>query len=509
MMQKLTSRLLLIALFPLATNAQGPIFNTVYGPVEGLREGRINIFKGIPFAAAPTGNLRWKAPQRHEGWTETRKCTSWSASAMQPTPVPFSMWTEEFIAPPSPLSEDCLYLNIWTAGKSPKDKLPVVVWIHGGGFVSGAASCAVYDGKAMAERGIVFVSINYRLGVFGFLSHPELSAESGKQASGNYGLMDQAFALQWVRDNIAAFGGDPNAVTIAGQSAGSISVNALVASPQAKGLFHRAIAQSGGLLSSRFSRNLADAEATGLALQKAAGAASLSALRNIPATQVLEYASKMPFGSFSPVADGYFLPVDIEAHFRNGQHADVPVMTGWVSGDGGLMGSANTSVAQFRSQAEKTYGPNANEYLNLFPLNSDVDAKKAQSTIGLLSFAGLPSHKWAMYNTQPVFIYEDRFVPTDKPGFPNYGAFHTSEVPFAYHNLAKWNRPWQKRDYDIEKMMTAYWVNFISTGNPNGKGLPAWNPYERDTQKILVIDEKTQQQPGLYKQAFSFFENLK
>jgi para-nitrobenzyl esterase len=506
MMQRLVYRLIFAAFLPLSAFAQGPIVQTTYGPVEGVAEGQVRIFKGIPFAAPPVGELRWAPPKKHAGWTEKRLCAAFGPSAMQTTPVPFAMWTEEFIAPPAPLSEDCLTLNIWTAGKSRKDKLPVVVWIHGGGFVGGAASCAVYDGKAMAERGIVLVSINYRLGVFGFLAHPELTAESGKQASGNYGLMDQAFALQWVRDNIAAFGGDPNTVTIAGQSAGSISVNALVASPQAKGLFQRAISQSGGLLSGRFSRSLADAEASGMALQKAAGAQSLAALRAMPAAQVLEYASKMPFGSFSPVADGYFLPTDIEGHFRKGLHADVPLMTGWVSGDGGLMGTPNLTLAQFRSQAEKTYGPRANEYLGLFQLNSDEDAKSAQLTTGMLGFAGLPAHKWAMYNTQPVFIYEDRFVPTDKLGFPNYGAFHTSEVPFAYHTLAKWNRPWQKRDYDIEKLMTAYWVNFISTGNPNGKGLPAWNPYDREKQTILVINETTQQRTGLYRKLFAFFE---
>ncbi len=288
-----------------------------------------------------------------------------------------------------------------------------------------------------------------------------------------------------------------------------MSVNALVASTRAKGLFQRAIAQSGGLLSSRFSRSLADAEASGLQLQKQAGVNSLAALRAMPAEQVLEHASKLPFGSFSPVADGYFLPIDIEEHFRKGLHADVPLMTGWVSGDGGLMGAPSLNIEQFKTQAEKTYGPRASEYLALFPLNSDEDARNAQSKMGMFGFAGLPAHKWAMYNTQPVFIYEDRFVPTDKPGFPNYGAFHTSEVPFAYHTLAKWNRPWQKRDYDIEKMMTAYWVNFISTGNPNGKGLPAWNPYDREKQTILVIDETTQQRPGLYKKEFAFLDAVK
>jgi para-nitrobenzyl esterase len=488
--------------------AQGSIVQTSYGPVEGLREGKINIFKGIPYATPPVGAKRWTAPERHTGWTEIKKCTAWGPSAMQSTPVPFMMWTEEFIAPPKPLGEDCLYLNIWTAGNSPRDKLPVLVWIHGGGFTGGAASCAVYDGKAMAERGIVFVSINYRLGVFGFFSHPELTAASGHQASGNYGLMDQAFALQWVKENIAAFGGDPNAVTIAGQSAGSMSVNALVASPIAKGLFQRAIAQSGGLLNGRFSKSLKDAEAIGKELQEKAGAASVEALRGKSAEEILELSSKFPFGSFAPVLDDYVLPMDMEALFKNGQHSDVPVLTGWVRGDGSLMGAPGLNADQFRSQSAKTYGTHAEAYLQLFPGNTDEEAKAAQLKTAMLQFAGIPAHRWAMSNKQPVFMYEYRFVPTDKPGFPNYGAFHTSEVPFAFHTLAYWKRPWQPRDYEMEKRMTAYWVNFISTGNPNGKGLPAWNPYDKTRGTILVLDEQTQQQHGLYSKEFAFFDSL-
>ena len=500
---------LLMALIPLSVFAQGPVVQTGNGPVEGMTEGQIRIFKGIPYAAPPVGDLRWASPKKHTGWKETRLCTAFGASAMQPAPVPFSMWTEEFIAPPAPLSEDCLTLNIWTAGKSRKDKLPVVVWIHGGGFVSGAASCAVYDGKAMAERGIVFVSINYRLGVFGFMAHPELTAASSDKASGNYGLMDQAFALKWVKENIAAFGGDPNAVTIAGQSAGSMSVNALVASPRCASLFQRAIAQSGGILGSRFTRQLAEGEAAGKELQEKLGVTSLQDLRNLPADTILAMASKMPFGSFSVILDGYFLPTDINAHFRAGKHAQVPVMTGWVTGDGSLMGGNGLSAAQFREQAEKMYGPKAAVFLEAFPAGTEEEARTAQLKSSMLGFAGLPAQQWAVSTAQPVFIYEDRFVPTDKPGFPNYGAFHTSEVPFAFHTLAKWNRPWQARDLAIEKLMTGYWVNFISTGNPNGKGLPAWNPFDREKQTILVIDETTQQRPGLYRKEFAFFDSLK
>jgi para-nitrobenzyl esterase len=498
----------LLLLLAFHGQSQDPIVRTTYGPVRGTLEKGIRVFKGIPFAKAPVGTLRWTPPQRHGGWKDTLLTKNFGASAMQSNPVPFSMWTEEFIAPPKPLSEDCLFLNIWTAGRSPKDKLPVLVWIHGGGFTGGAASCAVYDGSAMAERGIVFVSINYRLGIFGFMAHPELSAESGHQASGNYGLMDQAFALQWVKENISAFGGDPNAVTIAGQSAGAMSVSALVASPLTKGLFKRAIAQSGGLLSGRFALPMKDAEEAGRTIQKNAGAANIAELRKKSAEEMQEISGKIPFGTFAPILDGYFLPTDLQGHFAKGLHQDVSVLTGWVTGDGSLFGSDNISVDQYKEQAKKQFGSMADSFLAIFPGNNAAEIKSSQLKFGMLQFAGFPAHRWAMYNQQPVFIYEDRFVPTDKPGFPNYGAFHTSEVPYALHTLGEWKRPWQQRDYNMEKTMTAYWVNFIYTGNPNGKGLPAWNPYDKDRYTIQILDDKVQQQHGIYQRAFKFMDSF-
>ena len=272
--------LLLVYTYPLnSLLAQGPIVNTSDGKVEGTLDGKILMFKGIPYAVPPVGEMRWKAPVQHPGWTETRKCTSFSASAMQSPPVPFMMWTEEFIAPPQPLSEDCLYLNIWAPAKKGKEQYPVVVWIHGGGFTGGAASCAVYDGAEMAKRGIVFVSINYRLGIFGFFSHPELSEGPDKHSSGNLGIMDQVAALKWVKQNIASFGGNPGAVTIAGQSAGSFSIHALVASPLSKGLFQRAIAQSGGLLNGRISKSKSAADADGKKALQKLGIESISELQ--------------------------------------------------------------------------------------------------------------------------------------------------------------------------------------------------------------------------------------
>ncbi|MFY7910296.1 MAG: carboxylesterase/lipase family protein, partial [Emticicia sp.] len=232
-------KLLFLTLISLTTFAQTTV-QTANGKVEGYAKENVRIFKGIPFAAPPVGELRWKAPQAVKNWSDVRKCTGFSASPIQNKPAPFYCWTEEFIAKPEPLSEDCLYLNVWTTAKSAKEKQPVMVWIYGGGLNSGSANCDIYDGEELSKKGVVFVNINYRVGVLGFMAHPELSKESGYNASGNYGFLDQIAALKWVQKNIAAFGGDPSNVTILGQSAGAFSVNAMIASPLAKGLFHKA-----------------------------------------------------------------------------------------------------------------------------------------------------------------------------------------------------------------------------------------------------------------------------
>jgi para-nitrobenzyl esterase len=481
---------------------------TTAGTIEGLQKANVSIYKGVPYAAPPVGELRWKSPQAIKSWTGIRKCTNFSASAIQSDPVPFMMWTEEFIAPPKPLSEDCLYLNIWSPANKGKEQYPVVVWIHGGGFTGGAASCAVYDGEEMAKKGIVFVSINYRLGIFGFLAHPDLSNDTEQYSSGNLGILDQIAALKWVQQNIAAFGGNPASVTIAGQSAGSFSVNALVASPLAKGLFQRAIAQSGGILNGRFLKPKTVAEDINKQELKKLGIESISELRNKSQEEIQVLASKMPWGSFSPVLDNVVLPKNLDSFFKAGAQNEVALLTGWVTGDGGLMDPGSTTSEKFIQNANQLYGDKSKAFLALFPASTESQLKQSQAINGLLQFAGISAHKWSIHNKQPAYIYEFRFIPTDKPAFPNYGAFHTAEVPFAYHTLAYWKRPWQKRDLDMEKLMNAYWVNFIKTGNPNGKGLPAWKAYDKAMGNIMVLDEKTKQQTGLYKKEFAFFDSL-
>lgn len=501
---KLTHLLLLMCTIGSFAQKNEPVTlaTTRAGKVSGVLSADRSVasFKGVPFAAPPVGDLRWKAPEPVKPWSGTRVCDKFSASPFQNKPAPFAMWSEEFIAPPEPLSEYCLYLDIWTPATSAKEKLPVLMWIYGGGFVSGSSACAVYDGEALAKQGIIFVSINYRVGVFGFLSHPDLTKESGKSASGNYALMDQQAALRWIKENISAFGGDPAKVTIAGQSAGSFSVQALVASPLSRGLFRGAIAHSGASMS-RFSKKLVDAEKTGLELAQKINSTSIHTLRNLSADSLLKLANTFPYGSFTPITDGYVLTDDMSATFTNKKHNDVALIAGWVTGDAGLTGEPK-SAEQFRAWVVSTYGDQAAEFLKAFPASTNEEATQSQIKLGNLNFAGYADHIWALSNKSNSYVYQFSYVPTDKPGFPNYGAFHTSDVPFALHTLNKWNRPWKDSDYAVEKIMSGYWLNFVKFGNPNGAGLPEWVKYDAAAQGIMEFNEKAVLKPEMFKTEF-------
>ena len=485
---------------------QSPTVKIANGLVFGYASGNVWIFKGVPFAAPPVGDLRWKPPQPPKDWNGVLECKSWPASAMQAKPGPFMMWTEEFIAPPEPLSEDCLYLNLWTAAQLPGKKYPVMVWIHGGGFTGGAGSCAVYDGEEMAKQDIVFVTINYRLGVFGFLALPELAAESPMKVSGNLGFLDQIAALEWIRKNIAAFGGDPNNVTILGQSAGSMSVNALMASPLAKGLFHKAILQSGGLFSNRMMKTMADGEKSGLAFMERAKATNLAELRRMSAEDIQKAASGMGFGGFGPVQDGKVIPTGLVDYFKAGRQNDVPVMSGWVTGDGALFGPPSGNVESFVKLAKDRYGDKAAEFLKLFPADNSEQCKASQKKLSLISFAVMSSHDVALFGKHKAYLYQFSHVPPDKPGFPNYGAFHTSEVPYALHTLHLWNRPWTPGDLELERIMSGYWANFARTGNPNGKGLPKWQNFDQKSSCVQELDNPISSKPALYARELEFLE---
>lgn len=478
---------------------------TEAGLVSGTVNNGISIFKGVPFAQPPIGDLRWNEPLPPKPWSGILACTKFSASPYQSDPKPFRMWTQEFIAPPEPLSEDCLYLNIWTPTKTGKEKLPVLVWIYGGGFVSGSAACPIYDGEALAKEGIVYVSVNYRVGVFGFMAHPDLSAESSSKGSGNYGLMDQLAALKWVQKNITAFGGNPDRVTIAGQSAGSMAVQALVASPLGKDLFQGVIAQSGGL-TGRSMMSLKDAEAKGLSLSDKTKSKNIGELRKLSADSLLVLGNDLPYGNFVPIVDGYVIPSDPKVIFANHQYNDVAVMAGWVTGDADLVLRNIKSPEEFKAYASSAYGDNSAEFLKLFPADMQENAKESQRKLALLQFAGFPGYQWATSSKNKSYIYEFAYVPTDKPDFPNYGAFHTAEVPFALHTLHLWDRPWKAQDLEVEKYMSAYWLNFVKHGDPNGGKLTEWKAYDKSAGNIMQFNEQPVLKKGLYQEEFRFLE---
>jgi para-nitrobenzyl esterase len=470
------------------------------GDIEGTtnRDGDIHIFKGIPFAAPPVGDLRWKAPQPVIKWKGVKKCVEFGPSPMQSSPVPFGPWSEEYLIPKTPISEDCLYLNLWTGAGSSKEKRPVIVWIYGGGFVSGGAGVPVYDGEAMAKKGIVFVSINYRVGVLGFFAHPDLTKESGRKASGNYGLMDQIAALHWVKKNIVAFGGDPDNVTIAGQSAGSISVNCLVASPLCKGLFKRAIAESGAsFISTPLIKTtyLQQAEEKGVQLAQSFNENSIAALRKMTAEELLK---KQMFGS-GPIVDGYVLPLLIADIFASGKQNDVGLLTGWNEDDGVIFGKIKTAE-EFKKEAETLYGPDAARFLQLYPSQTDEEAAASQAAVSRDMVFGIQNYTWANRQADQskykVYLYRfTRKLPATGD-YGKYGAFHTGEVAYAYDNLSFIHRcPWEPVDYSLATTMSSYWANFAATGNPNSKGLPEWPAYNTKDFPAMILGIKPASEP--------------
>ena len=447
----------------------------------------VYIFKGIPFAAPPVGDLRWRAPGPVKPWSGVRKCDAFGPSPMQGKPAPFSMWSTEFLIPAEPISEDCLYLNVWTGAQTSQEKRPVLVWIYGGGFVSGGSGVPIYDGEAMAKKGVVFVSINYRVGIFGFFAHPQLTTQSGRRASGNYGLMDQIAALKWVQHNIAAFGGDPRNVTIAGQSAGSMSGNCLVASPQARGLFHRAIAESGAGFINR-TVGLQQAETEGIKVMRGFHLTSINALRAVPAEELM----KLRPNYTAPIIDGYVLPDAIPNIFKKGKANKVDLLTGWNEEEGLTLGPIKNAL-DFQQEVKDRYGESAVSFLQYYPASNDTQAEVSQLKLARDIIFGVQNYSWA--NTQSELggkTYVYRFVhrPPATGEYSKYGAFHTAEVPYAFNNLQFVNRPWKEADRALAEIMSSYWANFARSGNPNWKGLPVWEVYKKGDKRIMLLGEQ-------------------
>ena len=468
------------------------VVNIESGKISGKAtdDGAIISYKGIPFAEPPVGDLRWRAPRPAKAWQGIKECTHFSASPMQSPPVPFSMWSEEFLIPKEPIGEDCLYLNVWTAAKSDNKKRPVLVWIYGGGFRSGGSACPIYDGEAMARKGIIFVSINYRVGIFGFFAHPELASDGEK--SGNFGLLDQIAALQWVKRNIASFGGDPEQVTIAGQSAGSMSVNALVASPLAKGLFNKAIGQSGA----NFTRGNPEKSVAEMEIGRSfqsLGASSLLELRKISSEELFKKGT----GNYRPYIDGHVLPAHIADIYAQGKQNKVALLTGW-NQDEGLMMTPMKNAVDYKADMTKRFGEKATALLSVYPGDTDATASQSQLDLSRDQVFGLHNYIWGLMQDKqklPVYVYRfTRIVPATGE-YKKFKAFHTGEVPYAYNNLSFVNRPWEEVDHQLANLMSDYWVNFIKSGNPNGKGLPIWPMFNEKERQTLYFDVKSNAAP--------------
>ncbi|HYE74607.1 MAG TPA: carboxylesterase/lipase family protein, partial [Blastocatellia bacterium] len=498
-------------------NAQDRV-KTTNGTLEGTfnQTTGVRSFKGIPFAEPPVGDLRWKPPQPPKNWSGVRKADKFGPRAMQRN----VFGDMNFRA--NGMSEDCLYLNVWTPAKTGREKLPVLVYFYGGGFIAGDGSEPRYDGESMATKGIVAVTVNYRLGVFGFFAHPELTKESPHRASGNYALLDQNAALQWVQKNIAAFGGDSKRVTIAGESAGSIAVSAQMASPLSKNLIAGAIGESGSILGALSAAPLAEVEQNGVKFAASVNATSLAALRAIPAEQLLEATAKPGTPRFSPTVDGYFFPKDPFAIFAAGEQAKVPLLVGSnseESGYFGVIGREKPTVENYRKALQRLYNDKAEEVFKLYPASTEEEVLDAAQELASDRFIAYSTWKWIDLATKtggkPSYYYlYSRPRPAMRPEMgdavpglaggvvrgpqaantprpPNRGAAHSAEIEYAMGNLDS-NKvyAWTPDDYKVSKVMQEYFANFIKTGNPNGKGLPEWPTFSSNQRMIIDVNTR-------------------
>ena len=465
--------------------AQSPMVDAPAGRLEGSAQGNLRLFRGIPYAQPPVGSKRWQAPTALPVWQGVRKATAFGAACVQPRPKTAGIYTN----PPERMSEDCLTLNVW----APKNagKLPVFVWIHGGALVSGYSHEGMYDGARMAARGMIVVSINYRLGILGYLAHPGLSAESSEGISGNYGLLDQIAALRWVQDNIGAFGGDAANVTIAGESAGGLSVMYLMASPQARGLFQRAIAQSAYMISApelKAARNgTPSAEAAGTQIMAALGAADLPGLRDMDAETLTTNAAAKGYGPWGTV-DGKILPRQLVDTWDRGEQAPVPVLAGFNSGEIRslriLLPPAPADAAAYETAIRTRYGDLADAFLRLYPSNAIGESMLAATRDALYGWTStrLAIGQTAIGQRGYLYLFDHGYPATDDNGLH---AFHASEIPYVFGTAGGTPALWPKvPDTPAERRLSAammiYWFAFAKTGVPAASGQPAWQPYGKE-----------------------------
>lgn len=495
-----------IAVPAFAANPSQPIVKTGQGSVSGQLDPTTHVFsfKGLPFAAPPIGDLRWRAPRPPQPWTGVRDGSHFAPSCMQRVHGDFLPWTSEFLVH-GKVSEDCLYLNVWTPNHKSDANLPVIVFIPGGGFVEGSGSVPIYNGTNLASTGLVVVTINYRLGVFGFLAYPGLSAESPHHSSGNYGLLDQIAALRWVQHNIAAFGGNPYNVTVWGQSAGAMSIGDLLVSPLAKGLFQRAQADSGLGRVLFHMPDLKAAEETGLRFAAERQAHSLKELRAIPADQLLPGPND--HFRFVPDIDGWVLPGLPTNLNWTAAGSDVPLVTGYQANDSLLFTPPIRSKKDFDDWVNSRYGSMAAEFLGLYPGGSlqqmqlsVTKSNRDRDRVSMFLWAGVRLQN----RHSPVYTYYfDRAIPW--PQHPEFGAFHTGELPYFFRNLQLMDRPWQPIDHQVADTASAYLKAFATNGDPNAHPLPHWPAVNPALPLTMEIGAKVQPMPLASKARFQFW----
>ena len=511
----------------LALAGSSPLLAAMNQPVRieaGLVQGApaadpaVTVFKGIRYAAAPTGELRWRPPHPPHSWKGVQQANQFGSLCPQAQQPGATL----------PMSEDCLFLNVWSGASSAAERRPVFVWIYGGGFSGGTGSSPEFDGTSLARKGLVVVTFNYRLGALGFLATPELSQESGHGASGNYGLLDDIALLQWVQRNIAAFGGDPTRVTIAGQSAGAGSVGFLSMSPLAKGLFQRSIAES----HARYPRDpelrylavswrpLKSAESAGVKFAAARGAHSLQELRAMPWERLVVdgsvFEAEVDTGSsakpplFRPVVDGWVIPLDYSQTYEKGTQNNVEFLAGNnLDETGGVPETAfaslraagaevrpgsphpNVTLKDYVSAARQKFGPMADEFLRLYPASTDDEAARANNDAAHDNSrvsTYLWGTEWTRHSRLPVYTYFWTHRPPG-PGHDRRGAYHGSEITYVFGNVPATGGPWTDEDRRIANIMSSFWVNYVATGNPNGSGLPAWSPYDPKSPTVMELGE--------------------
>ncbi|HVN93668.1 MAG TPA: carboxylesterase family protein [Terracidiphilus sp.] len=477
---------------------------TAEGKLQGklINDGKVRAFLGIPFAAPPVGDLRWKAPQPPARWNGTRQATAFGAHCAQ------NHVFDDMIFQDSGGSEDCLYLNVYSpADASAKSNLPVMFWIHGGGYSGGSADEPRHNGDFLPLKGVVLVTINYRLGIFGFLATTALANEAGGTA-GNYGLMDMIAALQWVKGNVAVFGGDPANVTIFGESAGSLAVSTLMASPMAQGLFAKAIGESGSALGGTLGTpTLAATETADDAWMDAIGAKNLADLRAMPTDAVLA-AARRPGARFWPIVDGKVLSEQVSATYAEGKQAHVPLLVGWNRDEGSFIAMRGMTVDQWKVQATNLFGDRADQFLDLYPGNTDEQALR--SAIDYASDAFIATGTWQWVEAQvktgdaPVYRYHLELAAPPSKFHPGSYVFHSDDIEYVFGTLD--TRPgavWRPEDRKLSDEMMSYWTNFAKTGDPNGPGLPQWPRFDK-TGDLIHLDAVITSGPDTVRPRYQF-----